>query len=263
GNAELEVRALSQAARAARMRGRHEESVRNQEAALAAARAPGMPAALLGQALESLANTYAEVSQSAQALPLYEEALQLFREQRRDRRTAQVLHSYAGVLFDAGRLDEAERAATEALAITEEIGDEVGTAFVQTTRVDIDLARGDWEQAGRRGQGALATLERLDNRSGVASALRSLADLAVVRGQPADAVPLLKRSDQIWRAIDLPVELARGLVRLQAAYASLGDHEAAAAYGAELAQLMTELQLAPGALRLPEFLLPYVKAATS
>ncbi|MGH3739621.1 MAG: tetratricopeptide repeat protein, partial [Micromonosporaceae bacterium] len=253
GERELELHALSQAARAARMRGDVGTAIQLLEEAVAAAREPGRHRMLLARAVADLANTYLEAGRAGEAVPLYREALPVFRAERRHRRVAQTLTTYAGALVERGELDAAEAAVGEALRITGEIGDEVGSAYVLLTGAQVLRARGELAAAAERIARATGELERLGNRSGIASALRDGADIAVLDGRPGDALAALRRGLALVREIDLPLEEARILVRLRHAYRLTGDPEPADRYAAQLAERVDELGLALASVRLPDY----------
>jgi hypothetical protein len=76
-------------------------------------------------------------------------------------------------------------------------------------RALADIARAYWSDAERRLDEAQPVVEDLDDRSGLAQALRARGDLFLGRGDPVRAVVPLRRSLEISRAIQMPLEAAR------------------------------------------------------
>jgi len=253
GDPVFELRALAQVARAARMDGRFNEARWMLEEAVSAARRAAVSRSLQCKVVESLGVTYLE-SGDGRAVPLLAEAVMLASDEGKDRRAAQVRHSYALALIRAGRLSDAEHAATEGLIITETIGDEVGTAYLEQTLAMLHLERRQWADAAVRLDRSLRLHEQYDNREGIAEALRAQGDLALGEGRADDALPLLTRSLELCRQIGSGLEVARVLCRLELGHAAVGDHAAAGACRAEWQAILDELRLAEICLGRPRFL---------
>ena len=127
-----------------------------------------------------------------QALPLVDETIAFFREQKAQIRLATALDRRSAILKAAGRLDEALIAATEALRIHESIGDRVGTGLSQMRMCGV-LDRTQCAQ-GRRRTGATAPRSTLSQTSGMddndyrtLAALRGRLYLALGRSKEAVA----------------------------------------------------------------------------
>ncbi|HEX2419601.1 MAG TPA: NB-ARC domain-containing protein, partial [Micromonosporaceae bacterium] len=248
------LQARAKVARSARMNGRIDEALWMLEEAVAVARRSRVSHGLLSTFVESLGITHTESGDARRAIPLLEEAVLLSSHGGKDRRVAQALHSYATALLQADRSRDAERAATEGLIITEKIGDEVGSAYLEHIMAVIHIERREWTDAAVRLDRSLGLHEQHKNREGIAEALCSLGDLALCEGRSGDALPPLTRSLGLCRQIGSPVEVARVLCRLELGYAAVGDLAAARAHRAEWRSILDELALEETCLRRPRVL---------
>jgi diguanylate cyclase (GGDEF)-like protein len=126
-----------------------------------------------------------------QALVLVDETIAFFREQRALIRLATALDRRAQILTAAGRLDEAMRAAEEALRIHEDIGDRVGTGLSQMRMCAVLIQRNSLKQADEWCDRAELTLSQTsgmdDNDYRTLAALRGRLYLALGRSKEAVA----------------------------------------------------------------------------
>jgi diguanylate cyclase (GGDEF)-like protein len=126
-----------------------------------------------------------------QALALVDETIAFFREQNAQLRLATALDRRAAILTAAGRLDEANLAATEALRIHEKIGDRVGTGLSQLRMCGVEIQRNSLTEAARWCDRAEQTLSQTsgmdDNDYRTLAALRGRLNLALGRSKEAVA----------------------------------------------------------------------------
>jgi tetratricopeptide (TPR) repeat protein len=92
---------------------------------------------------------------------------------------------------------------------------------------EVQLRRGDRQAATQLVHECLAVAQELDDRFVKAHALRGLGDLQRLEAAPEEAGRLRAESVQLWRKLDMPVELARALQRLGQAYLDAGSPSAA------------------------------------
>jgi hypothetical protein len=102
----------------------------------------------------------------------------------------------------------------------------------------------------------LQVVERIGHRTGIALVTRTRGQLDHARGAPGEAIPAYRRSLRIWREIGSPIEVARGLARLECAAAAVGDEPAAAEHRREWRAILDQLDLDEPCLRLPRYLRP-------
>jgi DNA-binding SARP family transcriptional activator len=212
---------------------------------------PDVPETALPSLLINRAEVHRDLGEPDRALPLVEDALAIRRAQQNRRLTAMNLIIYAYALFDAGRLDDAERALDEAWQITVEIGDALHAAYVEQTLADVDVRRGRWQQARERLDRALPTFETLGNADGAAEVNRTRGELAVARGEPAEAIGPFRLALEAWRQLRAPLEAARLLARLAHAHTLTGDTDQARVCGTECELILADLGLTEKSLRLP------------
>ena len=211
-----------------------------------------VPEHLIAVPLTTLARMYARSGQLARALPLHERAIAIDRATSSpSRQTALYLYHYAASLAYSGRLDTAEEALREALNITKEKGDELGTATLEQALGSVEIQRGRWTTATELLERSLKVHDRLGNDLGIGEVLRSQADLAFAERRFVDADELLRRALVIWRGIGDPLEMASTLARMERVQAAAGAPAAAAAFRREYRALLAELDLDESCLCVP------------
>ncbi|GAA1286155.1 AfsR/SARP family transcriptional regulator [Saccharothrix xinjiangensis] len=254
GDRGAEVMALWQAGRAARVLGRFAEALPWLDQAVRLSREPGVDPSLLASALAGLGNAHVDAGRPELALPFLEEAVARARESGRSREVTLKLYNLAVALADLGRWAEADGVLAEMLGITEEIGDDTGTAFVRAASAQVALGRGDLVAAAGHVDAAVRAGELLGNEYLLAGAVRLRGDLHAARGCWREAVPPLVESLELWRRIDTPVEVARTLARLHVAHDALGETATASRHRDECRRVLAELTLDEDSLRLPPHL---------
>lgn len=255
GDRWAQVSALANAGWAARKRGRLAEAAGWLEQALATCDAD-TPTRLRTRAMHGLALVHREAGRPEPALPLAEQALAIERPQGRARITAICLINYAGALFDAGQLAAAEVALAEAREVSGHATDDLRATDIELTHAEIDVRRGRWQAAMSRLDRALALAEAHANHSGTAEVLRVIADVAIGQGKPRKAIEPLRRALAIWRRLDVPLEEARVLARLDRAFVAIGDSATAQDYLDECERILSGLDLDEACLRLNAAWLP-------
>ncbi len=199
---------------------------------------------------------HVDLGEPAAGVDLLREAGTYEDESQRSRQRVLYLLSWSTALTEAGQYATAESALAEALGITAEIGDELGTAHVACALTLLDLARGRPSDAEQHLGAALQVVERIGHRTGIALVTRTRGQLDHARGAPGEAIPAYRRSLRIWREIGSPIEVARGLARLECAAAAVGDEPAAAEHRREWRAILDQLDLDEPCLRLPHYLRP-------
>ncbi len=163
-----------------------------------------------------------------QALALVDETIAFFREQNAQIRLATALDRRAAILTAAGRLDEANMAAVEALRIHENIGDRVGTGLSQLRMCGVEIQRNSLTEAARWCDRAELTLSQTsgmdDNDFRTLAALRGRLNLAL--GRSKEAVEQFNRAIAPGGA--QPADDIAELYELRSrAHAAIGNYPAA------------------------------------
>jgi DNA-binding SARP family transcriptional activator len=254
GDPERHVVALRNSGLAALHAGRVGEAFDRLEQAVTEARGPDVADGLLRDCLDTLGFALWEVGDAATAVPLLEEALAIDGAPGRSLRTALHRYHYGLALTDIGKLDEAERALGAALWTSQEVRDDLGTAYVEQAMADVDIRQGRWSDAAARLDRALVAHQKLGRPDGLAETLRALADLAAAEGRWAEALIPLRRALDVWRRTGSRPQVARVLARLDRISAAAGDEAAAAAYREERRSLLAALNLDEASMRVPPFL---------
>ncbi|HSC92679.1 MAG TPA: adenylate/guanylate cyclase domain-containing protein [Gaiellaceae bacterium] len=112
-----------------------------------------------------------------------------------------ALRGLALIEMEQGDLDRAAAAATEALELDRERGDEEGAALAMGYLADIGAHRGEVDQAARLWEECIQLWRRLGRRLELAIDLYSLAWIARLRGEPAQAEAYLEESHTIFREL--------------------------------------------------------------
>ena len=241
GDPEWELRALYGSGFLARSSGRlREAALLHDEAIGLARRRTGVATQALTNNLIGLADVHAEAGEPERGLPLFEEVLEIEREDRHSRQRAVLLHAYGMALVDAGRLDEATEVLTSGVEVARALGDDFGVATLSQKLADADLRAGRLTEAAERLAECLRAHEAMDNREGVAWTLRSQSDLAAVERRWPDAVTASTRALEILLPIGEPLEIARTLDRLARALDEVGEPRRAAAHRAECAAILAD-----------------------
>jgi DNA-binding SARP family transcriptional activator len=254
GDRPLEIRALTNLGIAARRLGHLTEAIDRLDAALAAC-GPDPPGALVVKVLNEMSKARLQAGRAHEAAAISARALATELESPIPRQTMMYLEAYGYALMHAGRLPEAQRAFTDAMAIVRETGDDPPAASVERALAEIDIRQRRWQAAAERLDRALRTLT--DDRGDpaeIADVLLSQADLASARDRPLDALEPLRRALAIWRKIGAPLEVARTLVRLELATRSAGPAGSPDEFGREWRAILRELELDEACLNLPPFL---------
>jgi tetratricopeptide (TPR) repeat protein len=255
GDPERHVVALRNSGLAALRVGRVGEAFDRLEQAVAEARGPAVADGVLRDSLDSLGFARWEVGDAATAVSLLEEALAIDDAPDRSLRIALHRYHHGLALIDIGKLEDAERALAAALRTSQEVRDDLGTAYVEQAMADVDIRQGRWSDAAARLDRALATHQKLGRPDGLAETLRALADLAAAEGRWAEALIPLRRALDLWRRLGSQPQIARVLARLDRISAAAGDEAAAATYREERRSVLAALNLDEASMRVPPFLI--------
>ena len=160
----LEVQEAMRAGAAADADGLHTEARAHHERAVTVAESGLRGTILEANAVDGLAFHHLASDSAAEAIPLYERSLELYRRLLAgdQPRVATTLHNLAVAESRAGRPDDARRHATEALAIWSRLPAERTAGMADTLQLLANLARraeqeGEAEALDRRARDARAT----------------------------------------------------------------------------------------------------------
>jgi CHAT domain-containing protein/Tfp pilus assembly protein PilF len=235
-----------------------------------------------GLALFSLGTAIAESGDYRKALPLFQNAANVFQALASTHDEGAAVNSQAGAFDVLGEPQQALRLYQQALDLFRATSDHSGEALLlnnigwtQSTLADweaalddyrrsLDLLRtssNDWVQArvvanmgvayrqlGEPDQAetffnqSLPLWKRVGDRRGEATTLYALANLYIGENQPAKALPVLERAVAAWRASGDKRGLAEALAYTARAQTELGRFDAAQASVAESLDLARSVQ---------------------
>jgi tetratricopeptide (TPR) repeat protein len=143
-----------------------------------------------GRALANLGALLADKGEFSAALPIQEQALRLFQDQRAEARVAIALNNLAGVLFKLGRVPEAVSHWEASLVLRKKTNSLSGIASVSHNLGQAHAAMGRLDQAEVLLSTALELFRQQGRKAEEAEALRELSVLALLRGAAARAQAL-------------------------------------------------------------------------
>ncbi len=182
----------------------------------------GLPPAVLGAALVGRAQLIMP-NQPATAQLWARRGLQLCRSAGQLIWTATAFNVLAEAALHAGRLDEAERCAADALATARQAGNGWNEGYALGTQATLAAAHGKLRDAGQLGEAALAVMRGIDQQWGVARTLLGLGALARLRRDPAGAIECYREALPILGEIDSRPDIARALAGIGRVALDQGD----------------------------------------
>jgi tetratricopeptide (TPR) repeat protein len=157
----------------------------------------------LARAKMQLADMYSRGARSADALKLLDDVLPVARGGRYRRHELTALSIAAHAQERTGRLDEARRTASEALAVADSIGDETQAADAASRLASVTTALGNLPEALRLRERSDAIHRRQGDRAALPYDLVHRADLLIRLGRGTEADAVL---DELQRGIDAGIE---------------------------------------------------------
>ena len=150
-------------------------------------------------------------------------ALQLSDETR-----VRVLHGLAAIAIRLGRLDVAEAAARERVALYAAIGDELGSAESRVLLGNVAAVLEDLRPDAREALEAAVSFARNAHETAIlAGALSTLGYLALREGDTAEALAHSLEAARLWEELHRDDQLVVALINAASALVGQGDLEAA------------------------------------
>jgi tetratricopeptide (TPR) repeat protein/nucleoside phosphorylase len=155
--------------------------------------------------LNNIGLVYYAIGQPQEALKYYREALPIRREVGNRAGEAITLNNIGGVYRAIGQPQEALKYYREALPIRQEVGDRAGEATTLNNMASLLISEGQNQQALDLFRQALKIFQEVDAVTSEAAILCNMASLLGTRlNDPAQALPLLRRSIELLKTSDLP-----------------------------------------------------------
>jgi tetratricopeptide (TPR) repeat protein len=185
----------------------------------------------------TLGRAFALRGEFASAIAVYERMIELARKVSDAASEEWYAVSLANILIDRGNLGRAEELLATVIRQRDGTQDPEALARLSWSQARLHVAKGAWELASRSADRTVALLELSENSYNLARAHHLLAYIEIERGNPADALELLRRGlpliEQAGERYELGLfrlEEARALARLgrgdearEVAHAVLGE----------------------------------------
>jgi DNA-binding SARP family transcriptional activator len=136
-----------------------------------------------------------------------------------------------------GELDRAENTAEQALAIFQDLGDQLMTAYAARALAKTHIRAGRHAEAHAPLENALITARVLKDRWGEACTLRTLGELHLAEGRLYRAQECLAEALRQWDTLNIPLFRARTLRDLAELHHHLGDEASGHAARAEAIEI--------------------------
>jgi ATP/maltotriose-dependent transcriptional regulator MalT len=161
------------------------------------------------------------------ARPLFEEAVELYRNADDAAGTIEALRRLAWAVADANDLKDAERIVDEVGRVAQATGDDHLLASAAAIQVFLPTLRGDLEEARQRLDRMLVLYEQIGDEEGVAFDRSYRAFLMLLEGRGREALPALEDTLQFYRQVQYPNLMATITQRVASVLAACGATEEA------------------------------------
>ncbi len=219
-----------------RMSGRLDDAVERYDRALGIFRGTGDQVAS-AYVLHSMAQIRLDCDELDEAKRLLGEALELSRVGGSRRVEAQVLHRLGETYLRSEEFASAAEVFEQTLTTVRNIGDPTGEAYALHGLGVTRLRRGDLQEAELTLQNALEVATTAGERLAEARVVLALGELALAVDQTEQAIGRFHQALGLFHKIDAPLHQVRVLVMLSAAYAAVGETEAARSVSEEALEL--------------------------
>jgi tetratricopeptide (TPR) repeat protein len=132
----------------------------------------------------------------------FERSAALFRETGDRAQLPVVLSRLAWLYLRRGAYAEAQPYAEESFALTEEVGDVMGAAWMLKLGGDLALAQENYSAAGEKYRAALERFQALGSKSGIADALYGMGNVYRAEGHIGEARRMWEQALDLYRAME-------------------------------------------------------------
>jgi predicted ATPase/DNA-binding SARP family transcriptional activator len=182
------------------------------------------------QVLWSLAQQSLWLGQYARGFTLFDEVVGIYENLGSRRLTSFALSLESQEALRFSDVEHARRTRQRSLALSQEIGDRLGTAWSLWELGEIERVAREPETARRHYEAAREMFDQMGDRFGLAFYHRGLGDLALAEGDPQTAMIAFDRALQVNRDVGHEWTTAYLLAGLGRAARALGDAAAARRY---------------------------------
>jgi len=157
---------------------------------------------LVAHAYGVLCQTLGGGASTGQAIQDCENARQSYAAAGDRNNEARTESDFAGLYYQLGDLDRAEKMFREAIAVFREVGDIQGISAASGNLGDISLAKGNLDEAARALSDAIPGYKEMGDKDGIALTLNDLAEVARRRGDLTNAFRTYAQAKAIAQEID-------------------------------------------------------------
>lgn len=157
---------------------------------------------LVAHAYGVLCQTLGGGASTAQAIQDCENARQSYAAAGDRNNEARTESDFAGLYYQLGDLDRAEKMFREAIAVFREVGDIQGISAASGNLGDVSLAQGNLDEAARALSDAIPGYKEMGDKDGIALTLNDLAEVARRRGDLTNAFRTYAQAKAIAQEID-------------------------------------------------------------
>jgi tetratricopeptide (TPR) repeat protein len=189
---------------------------------------------------DTLGRAYAAAGRQAEAIALFEQWLEEMRARSNEDGDVRFSVLLANALIDEGSFGRAAEILGHALAKSADWGDPMARASTLWSQSRLHAVQGDTGNAARYARKALAILEQTELTGYTARAHQLLAFTELERGNPAEALRLLKKGQELLGEGGSKVEVAKFKLEEARALAQLGQLDEAGELAMETMGLLSE-----------------------
>ena len=223
----LEASSYSAMGRIHSLSGRYREALASNQRAIALERSYGAEPRVIAKEMNELGIDYRHVGRLADAVTIYDSALQIGRQLHNPESIARVEFNLGTILQGTGETEEALALFTDALARAKEIGEVRGMAFIHGGMAELYTNAGAWKQAREHLDQALQINRTAKLTYGELQNLEALGRLDLGQGRVREAEPLLRSALAIADSAHYGKERATTRAALARAAAAAKQFEAA------------------------------------
>ena len=235
----LEASSFSAIGRIHSLSGRYHEALASNQKAIALERSYGAESRVIAKEMNELGIDYRHVGRLADAVAIYDSALQIGRRLHNPESIARVEFNLATILQGTGDNEKALVLLTDALARAREIGEVRGMAFIHGGLAELYTNAGAWKSAREHLDEALQINRKARLRYGELQNLEALGRLDLAEGRMHDAENSLRTALAIADSAHYGKERATTRAAL-ARTAAAGKHSADARRWADQAIIIAD-----------------------
>ena len=157
---------------------------------------------LVAHAYGVLCQTLGNGASTSQVIQDCENALQSFAAAGDRNNEARTESDFAGLYYQLGDLDRAQKMFREAIAVFREVGDIQGISAASGNLGDVALAKGNLDEAARVMTDAIPGYKEMGDKDGVALTLNDLGEVARRRGDLKKAMQTYEQAKMTAQEID-------------------------------------------------------------